>query len=152
MAAESCQAISGEELQISYLPGSAIPLLQALEESREDEIRLRHTRVGPHRDDVTISLDRIPAGSFASQGQCRTVALSLKLAVSKLLTIDHGSPPLLLLDDIFGELDPKRRDALLKGMPTGTQALLSTANFENVALPEGSQAHRLESGKLNPLF
>jgi DNA replication and repair protein RecF len=105
--------------------------------------------VGPQRDDVAVQLNGIPAGSFASEGQRRTVALALKLAVADLLTRENGAAPLLLLDDIFGELDPSRRDALLAGMPDDSQALLTTADLTGITLPSGSLIHRLEEGRLH---
>jgi DNA replication and repair protein RecF len=117
-------------------------MLESLILSREEEIRLRQTRVGPQRDELGILLNGIPAGSFASEGQRRTIALGLKLAVAIFLTKEHGRPPLLLLDDIFGELDPSRRDALLAGIPSGAQALLSTAELNGLSIPEGSRIHR----------
>lgn len=149
LASAACQGISGEELGLSYRPGSAVPLLECLEASREEEIRLRQTRVGPQRDDVEVTLNGIPAGSFASEGQRRTVALSLKLAVASLLTAENGKPPLLLLDDVFGELDPSRRDALLRGMPADSQAILSTADLSGMNLPAGVRVHTLAEGLLS---
>jgi DNA replication and repair protein RecF len=142
LAAEACRAISGECLEISYLPGASRPMKESLEVSRSEEIRLRQTRVGPQRDDLGLQLDGIPAGSFASEGQRRTIALALKLAVAALLTKVNEVAPLLLLDDIFGELDPRRRDALLAGIPTDAQAILSTADLGGIVLPSDSQVHR----------
>jgi DNA replication and repair protein RecF len=105
-------------------------------------MRLRQTRVGPQRDDLVLLLNGIPAASYASEGQRRTIALALKLAVAALLCHENKRPPLLLLDDIFGELDPSRRDALLIGMPPGAQALLSTAELTGISIPRGSRIHR----------
>jgi DNA replication and repair protein RecF len=150
LAASACDSISGEKLELSYVPGADLPMREALEASRSEEIRLRQTRVGPQRDDVAVQLNGIPAGSFASEGQRRTVALALKLAVAALLTRENGVAPLLLLDDIFGELDPSRRDALLAGMPADSQALLTTADLTGITLPSGSFVHRLEEGGLRP--
>lgn len=147
-AASACAAISGETLELSYLPGAGRPMREALEESRPEEIRLRQTRVGPQRDDVSLLLNGIPAGAFASEGQRRTVALALKLAVASLLTRVNGTPPLLLLDDIFGELDPGRRDALLAGMPSGSQALLTTADLGGITLPGDATVHRFTDAGL----
>jgi DNA replication and repair protein RecF len=150
LAASACASISGEKLELSYAPGADLPMRETLEASRSEEIRVRQTRVGPQRDDVAIQLNGIPAGSFASEGQRRTVALALKLAVAALLAKENGAAPLLLLDDIFGELDPSRRDALLAGMPADSQALLTTADLAGITLPSGSLVHRLEEGGLRP--
>lgn len=148
LATAACRSISGEELLLTYQPGASTPLMDALIQSRDEEIRLRQTRVGPQRDDVLIHLNGIPAGAFASEGQRRTVAIALKLSVASLLQQDNGVPPLLLLDDVFGELDPTRRDALLQGIPQGSQALLSTTDLSGISLPEGSSVQKLESGIL----
>jgi DNA replication and repair protein RecF len=145
LVSDSCRKISGETLEISYEPGSAGAMMESLLSSRDDEIRLRQTRVGPQRDDLKLLLNGIPAGSFASEGQRRTIALALKLAVAALLNLENGRPPLLLLDDIFGELDPSRRDALLAGMPPKAQALLSTAELMGISIPAGSTVHRFST-------
>jgi DNA replication and repair protein RecF len=142
LAAAACRGISGESLELSYRPGSSRPMREALMASRSEEIRLRQTRVGPQRDDVALFLNGIPAGSFASEGQRRTVALSLKLGVAALLAQVNTTPPLLLLDDIFGELDPGRRNALLTGMPPESQAILTTADLGGITLPSDSVVHR----------
>jgi len=145
LTADSCLRISGETLEIRYESGSTVPMMESLLSSRGEEIRLRQTRVGPQRDDLMILLNGIPAGSFASEGQRRTIALSLKLGVAALLNRENEKPPLLLLDDIFGELDPSRRDALLIGMPPGSQAWLSTAELTGIAIPRDSRIHRFSS-------
>lgn len=150
LAAASCRAISGEALEMHYRAGAGLPMIGALTAARSEEIRLRQTRVGPQRDDVELLLGGIPAGSFASEGQRRTVALALKLAVAALLHARNGKPPLLLLDDIFGELDHPRREALLRGMPPGSQALLTTADMGGISPPPGSLLHRLDRGVLSP--
>ena len=150
LAAQSCHGISGEILDLQYQPGASTSMRESLGASFDEEIRLRQTRVGPQRDDVLISLNGISAASFASEGQRRTVAVALKLAVAALLHRKNKTPPLLLLDDIFGELDPARRDALLRGMPQGSQALLSTTDLSGISLPGDSRVHRLEKGVLIP--
>lgn len=150
LAARACASISGEQLDLTYSPGSPIPMIEALAASRSEEIRLRQTRIGPQRDDVILALGGIPAGSFASEGQRRTLALALKLAVAALLTRTNGVSPLLLMDDIFGELDPARRASLLAGMPQGAQALLTTADLAGIAVPAGAMVHRLEERGIVP--
>ena len=142
LAVDACRSISGETLEIRHEPGATGTMREALAASREEEMRLRQTRVGPQRDDLVLLLNGIPAASYASEGQRRTIALALKLAVAALLCHENKRPPLLLLDDIFGELDPSRRDALLIGMPPGAQALLSTAELTGITIPPGSRIHR----------
>jgi len=108
-------------------------LESALQATRSEDLRRGTSLVGPHRDDMVIMLNNAPSRSHASQGEQRTLALSLRLGVHLLLTERHGEPPLLLLDDVFSELDRFRTAALFEALPAG-QALLTTA----VALPEGA--------------
>lgn len=103
----------------------------ALRGTRKDDLRRGTSLVGPHRDDVLIVLNNAPSRSHASQGEQRTLALSLRLGVHLLLTERHGESPLLLLDDVFSELDRFRTAALFQALPPG-QALLTTA----VTLPQ----------------
>jgi DNA replication and repair protein RecF len=148
LAGAACRGISGEALELSYQPGCSRPMREALMASRSEEIRLRQTRVGPQRDEVGLLLNGIPAGSFASEGQRRTIALALKLGVAALLAEVNKTPPLLLLDDIFGELDPGRRNALLAGMPAESQAILTTADLGGITLPSDSVVHRFTDSGL----
>lgn len=106
----------------------------ALKDTRTEDLRRGTSLVGPHRDDVLVMLNGAPSRSHASQGEQRTLALSLRLGVHLLLTERHGEPPLLLLDDVFSELDRFRTAALFEALPAG-QALLTTA----VELPEGAE-------------
>jgi len=131
-ARESHSHISrkGEALQIQYLPGSPAEFGKSLEQSRPEEIRLRQTVVGPHRDDLQISIQGISAQQYASEGQQRTVALALKIAQAEILAAETGAPPLLLLDDIFGELDLERRNALLAHLPSASQKLVTATSMQ----------------------
>lgn len=98
----------------------------ALAEARVEDLARAMTTVGPHRDDVVWRLDGLIARSHASQGNQRSLALAFRLAVQEALTEAAGRPPLLLLDDVFSELDPLRQVRLLDLLPTG-QILLATA-------------------------
>ena len=82
--------------------------------------------MGPHRDELELTLRGMAARTHASQGEQRSLALALRLAAHRLATERLGSPPVLLLDDVFSELDPSRCRALLAALPAG-QALLTTA-------------------------
>jgi DNA replication and repair protein RecF len=101
-------------------------LQQALLEGRTDDVRRGLSLVGPHRDDVSLRIDGRPSRTHASQGEQRTLALAMRLAAHRLLTAETGSPPILLLDDVFSELDPDRSAALVRHLPVG-QALLASA-------------------------
>ncbi len=101
-------------------------LVEALGDARTHDLERGATSVGPHRDDLELSLSGLPARSHASQGEQRSLALALQLAAHQLATERLGSAPVLLLDDVFSELDPARSAALLAGLPPG-QVLLTTA-------------------------
>jgi DNA replication and repair protein RecF len=105
----------------------ASALGDALASARTDDVRRGVSTVGPHRDDVVLSVGGAPARTQASQGEQRTLALALRLAAHHVVTAEAGSPPVLLLDDVFSELDPDRSAALLAHLPEG-QTLLTTAS------------------------
>ena len=94
--------------------------------------------VGPHRDELELSLDRMPARTHASQGEQRTLALSLRLGVHHLVAERTGSTPVLVLDDVLSELDAHRATALLQMLPAG-QIVITTAGV----IPEGSTPDRV---------
>ncbi len=108
------------------------PLRDALVARRHEDLRRGATTVGPHRDDVAVMLAGRDARTQASQGEQRCLALGLRLGIHELLTQRLGRPPILLLDDVFSELDPQRSRALVRLLPPG-QSLLSTAT----PLPDG---------------
>jgi DNA replication and repair protein RecF len=84
-----------------------------LASARAREKTFRATLVGPHRDDLQLLQNEKSAAQFGSEGQKRTLAVALKMAQAEFLTGIHGSPPVLLIDDVMGELDVKRRSGLL---------------------------------------
>jgi DNA replication and repair protein RecF len=137
---ESFAAISDrhETLKLGYQQGTTMDFEEALRESEEEEVRLRMTVVGPHRDDFQLLLNAKPADSFASEGQQRTVAIALKLAQAKILELEFNQPPLLLIDDVFGELDPVRRNRLFSALPSRGQRLVTTTHLDWLqSLPVG---------------
>ena len=106
--------------------GAGGGLAAALAEARDQDLRRGVTTVGPHRDEVTFTLDGLPARTHASQGEQRSLSLAMRLAVHRAVTDAHGESPILLLDDVFSELDESRTEALLAHLPPG-QTLLTTA-------------------------
>ncbi len=130
-AAASQGAISGghESLTLEYAPGCEKDFAAHLARTRAEEERLRLTTVGPHRDDLRLLVEEMPAAQFASEGQQRTSALALKLAQAGLFAEDSPAPPLLLIDDIFGELDAQRRNALLAHLPDESQKLVTATSL-----------------------
>ncbi|NLH72806.1 MAG: DNA replication/repair protein RecF [Verrucomicrobia bacterium] len=102
-----------EELRTIYKPSVDGDLAVALAQSRQRERVQRITLFGPHRDDLVLLLDDKPASVYASEGQKRTIALAMKMAQTEYVTALTGSPPILLIDDVMGELDNKRRAGFL---------------------------------------
>jgi DNA replication and repair protein RecF len=107
-------------------------LARRLRETAEKELWNGTTLVGPHRDDLAFSLDGRELSSFASRGQQRTAILALKLAELDLLTALDGAPPLLLLDDVFSELDPARRAHLVRRIAALPQAFVTTTTLDDL--------------------
>ena len=101
-------------------------LFEALEACRRLDVQRGVSTVGPHRDELELTLAGLPSRTHASQGEQRSLALALQLAAHQLATNQLGTAPVLLLDDVFSELDPQRSRALLDGIPPG-QTLLTTA-------------------------
>jgi len=106
-------------------------LCRMFRENREDDIRMGFTSVGPHRDDLVLTLDRNQMKQFASQGQIRTAALSMKLSQMRILKDLSGEEPVLLLDDVMSELDRKRRASLI-GEISSFQTFITCADREDV--------------------
>ncbi len=121
-----------DKVEIHYQRSWQGSLMDAFEASAETDVRRGVTTVGPHRDDLELSLNELPARTHASQGEQRCLSLALRLASHRELATARGSTPILLLDDVFSELDPQRSAALLESLPAG-QAFLSTAGD----LPQG---------------
>jgi DNA replication and repair protein RecF len=120
-----------EELGMRQSPsGDGLAMREALREARGEELRRRQTLVGPHRDELVLELGGRAAAAYGSEGQQRSVALALKLAQARVLEESRGIAPLLLLDDIFGELDKGRRNALMESLPEGSQKLITTTHLD----------------------
>jgi DNA replication and repair protein RecF len=114
---------------LEYHSGSTADFGSALKASAEEEARLRTTLVGPHRDDLLLQLSHQSAAIYASEGQQRTIAIALKVGHARLLESVFGHSPLLLLDDVFGELDIDRRNRLFANLPAGGQRIITTTSL-----------------------
>lgn len=101
------------------------PLAEALAAARSDDVRRGVTTVGPHRDDVSFEIDGLAARTHASQGEQRSLALALRLAADGEVREQRSVKPVLLLDDVFSELDPARAGALAGALPGGQKILTS---------------------------
>ena len=105
---------------------------------------------GPHRDDLSIKIQGTDARSFASQGQQRTAVVSLKLAESDLIEARSGERPILLLDDVLSELDPRRREALLARVGEAGQVIVTSVEADPfpVALMERAAVRCISGGRV----
>jgi DNA replication and repair protein RecF len=117
---------SAGEVGVAYQRSWTGSLADAIAAARADDIRRGVTTVGPHRDELVLSVGDLPGRTHASQGEQRSLALALRLGGHALVAESTGSAPVLLLDDVFSELDPERSEALVAHLPAG-QALLTTA-------------------------
>jgi DNA replication and repair protein RecF len=154
-----------ETLEVTYAPQTPLPdesapgeeaiaeaLRRGLITVRRREIALGQTLVGPHRDDLRFALNGAAVAAFGSRAQQRTAALALRLAEAAYLAAANADPPLLLLDDIFSELDAERRRAALALLPEAEQVFVSTAEQSEAeaAAGEGAHAYEVRAGTLTP--
>jgi len=119
-----------EAVDLGYEPTGGYDLEAAFAQAAEQERRVRQTVVGPHRDDLLLGLNGLNAAQFGSEGQQRTLAVALKLAQGKVLHGETGRVPVYLIDDVFGELDAARRNALMGALPAGAQRLITTTSLD----------------------
>jgi len=136
-------APSSKALNITYLPNVAaenmtlndlvVAMKQKLQERQEDELDRGLTLVGPHRDDLEIMIGELPAKGYASHGESWSVALALRLASFDLLkATSPAGDPVLILDDVFAELDVARRNQLILRVKNVEQVLITAAVAEDV--------------------
>ena len=155
-----------ETLAVSYQPNVALPdgsdisresiaelISTKLKEQRRQELARGITVTGPHRDDLTLTLDGMEAAAFASRGQTRTAVLALKLAEAEYMKRRRGQEPVILLDDVLSELDAARREQVLRHAAQYHQALITTADREAIAPQLRSRTARfcVYSGKVQLL-
>jgi DNA replication and repair protein RecF len=134
-----------EELRLEYLPCVKRDFTVELAQSRRREQTYRSTLIGPHRDDLQLLLNDRSAAQFGSEGQKRTLAIVLKMTQAEFLTGIHGAPPILLIDDIMGELDAKRRSGFLPLLERAHHArgqVFMTATEENWPGDPGREVQR----------
>lgn len=137
---------SGTRVVLEYRRSWTGSLGTALTEARPVDLERGTSSVGPHRDELDLTLDDLPGRSHASQGEQRTLALALELAAHQLATERLGTAPVLLLDDVFSELDPPRAAALVGGLAPG-QVLITTAVGAPVGV-EVDKVYAMEAGGL----
>jgi DNA replication and repair protein RecF len=142
-----------EELRLEYQPSIQKDFAVELAQNRARERSYRTTLIGPHRDDLQLLLNDRSAAQFGSEGQKRTLAIALKTAQAEYLTGLCGSPPVLLIDDVMGELDAPRRGGLLPLLERARRAsgqVFMTCTEENWPreLSRQLQRWKVHEGKL----
>jgi DNA replication and repair protein RecF len=135
------------EVGLVYEPAwRAGGLAQALGAARDADVKRGVSTVGPHRDEVGLSIAGLPARTHASQGEQRTLALSLRLAAHRLVADRTGSTPVLVLDDVLSELDAGRATALLGSLPHGQVVITTAAAVPGAARPD--RVMRVAAGRV----
>jgi len=150
----------GEELEILYKTVSSVKdpfapvkeiyydICEHQEKHRQAEIESCQCLTGAHRDDLEIAINGNNARSFASQGQTRTAALSIKLAEREIFLSETGEYPILLLDDVLSELDMKRQEFVLNRIGGG-QTLISCCEDEGISSRTGGKVLFVEKGRIH---
>lgn len=125
-------------------------LRQKIEQIRDKEIVRRATLMGPHRDDLRLKLGEMDVGTFGSQGQQRTVALSLKLAEIELIYQKMGVYPILLLDDVLSELDDTRKTHLFQAIQDRVQTFVTTTSLDGIdpKILEDAKIYQVKQGTI----
>ena len=150
-----------EELAVSYRSTVPVPegagdeegldcFRRAIRGARGEDIRMGSSSIGPHRDDLEITLGGLSARSFGSQGQQRSCALALKLAECRLIGEITGEEPIVLLDDVLSELDQGRRDYVLSGLGK-QQIFITCCDLEDFSRFRRAKVFGMEAGRLTLL-
>ena len=132
-------AIAGEGAEmpslryVSHLQRQGVTMTALLDEARRHDEIVRHTSVGPHRDDIEMELDGMPMRRTGSQGQCKTYTIALRLAQYDFLREATGMRPLLLLDDIFDKLDAGRVERIM--------GLVTSDSFGQIFITDTNRKH-----------
>jgi len=129
-------------------PEQLLPeLMQHQQEHRQAELNSGLCLSGAHKDDLEIDIDGVSARKYASQGQTRTAAVSVKLAERDIHFEDTGEYPVLLLDDVLSELDEKRQGFILGRIKSG-QVIITSCDLSAAAVSSGGKVLQVENGKL----
>lgn len=156
-------SLGGEKLTIAYHPSVSDiaaddtteemyqKILASFARNKQTEIRKGTTTSGPHRDDIEFKLDGKNAHLYASQGQQRSIALSVKLAEIQLIHQLTDEYPLLLLDDVMSELDHSRQSALLNYIHGKTQTFITTTDLAGISwkIIHQPRVYHIQSGKIS---
>ena len=157
-ATDIYNGISGEkeELDIKYLSNIryeseekndiARIYFESLKKHRPNDLYLKSTTCGPHRDDIEILINKISARKFGSQGQQRSASLSLKLGEAEIIKDLKGEHPIILLDDVMSELDITRQNYILNKM-TEKQVFITCCEKETISRLHAGKVFKIENGK-----
>lgn len=143
------EGISGgrEKLETVYLPCCDGDLIGALKAARKEDMFTGTTSKGPHRDDIDFKINGISARPYGSQGQQRSIAISLKLAEAEVINSVSEEYPVFLLDDVMSELDPNRQDYILNRIK-GMQTFLTCCDPTNINNLESGKIFRVKNGRV----
>ena len=122
-------------------------LIEKLKFSRREDMYSSNTSVGPHRDDIDFKINELSARNYGSQGQKRSIALTVKLAQAGVIKQISGEYPVCLLDDVMSELDPSRQEYILNHI-RNWQCFLSCCDPSNIASLKGGKVFCVENGKI----
>ncbi len=140
---------SREHVGFAYAPNtpgnSPTDLALRLSEGRARDVRFRTTLTGPHRDDLEFTLDGRPAREVASEGQQRSLVLALRLAQAEWFRLHSGTPPVILADDVLGELDAERRAGFWSALPEDWQVIATGTELPKT-VREDWQVIQVENG------
>lgn len=147
----ACRRIAhdAEEARLEYRPSVKGDFAVELAQARDRERTFRTTLLGPHRDELELLLDERSAAQFGSEGQKRTLAIALKMAQAEYVSGLHGTPPILLIDDVMGQLDAQRRGGFLPLLERAHHAqgqVFMTCTEENWPRELSRQLQRWEVG------
>jgi DNA replication and repair protein RecF len=117
---------------ITYVASVEHDFKKVYEKKRVLELSLKSTSIGPHRDDLFFYADNQDVKTIASQGQMRTIVLALKLSLSEMINAKYGHYPVVLLDDMFSELDYKRQHSILSKLNQNAQLFITTTDLKTI--------------------
>lgn len=148
--------LSGDDLNITYL--STVPVFvdegelmenyfRILKEALPKDLEKRYTTIGPHRDDLDFKINKFSSKSYGSQGEQRSIVLSLKLAEADLIRDLYKTKPLLLLDDVFSEIDSKRSRYLLHSLKD-LQTFITTTEADEFLKSVDAIFYRVSQGRI----
>ncbi len=144
------EGLDGTQAADAQPEALAAALREALEAGRRRDIGAGMTLTGPHRDDLTFTLNGVGAAAFASRGQQRTASVALRLAEARFMAERKGDLPIVLLDDVLSELDESRRRAVLDSLGEWDQLLITSPDADRFGdgLPASASVFRVAAGEI----